>query len=414
MVDHVCRSCQVDGRIERKTRDPSSPIVYIRRLNCQKINNTDPIATASMFTDFNSKHYLLFRFVYTQIGPKSKLHYCRIAVAGCFENQSVGGAIDMEATKSSLQSEKLNRETPQLVAVLKEMKEGLDTVRTKVQALTAKVKAENFRTADGISYLEAKHLLLLNYCQSLVYYLLRKAKGLSIQGHPVVQSLVEIRLFLEKIRPIDKKLQYQIQKLMKVTTNQMEKSGSTEEVADTTQKTEDLLKYRPNPDLLVSKIDNASEDGDGVYRPPKLAPAAMEEDKMSRQERNALRKERENMRQAKQSTYVRELMNDLEGRPEEITESVGPASRELTKYMEKMEERARQEEEQFTRAPLTKTEKQTMKHLKKSRNGLLGLTESFYDEIKSLPLGDNFNKELTTFDGGSSGDRKLKKRKRKH
>lgn len=50
-----------------------------------------------------------------------------------------------------------------------------------------------------MSYLEVKHLLLLNYCQSLVYYLLRKAKGFSIEGHPVVRSLVEIRLFLEKV-----------------------------------------------------------------------------------------------------------------------------------------------------------------------------------------------------------------------
>lgn len=57
----------------------------------------------------------------------------------------------------------------------------------------------HFPTADGMSYLEAKHLLLLNYCQSLIYYLLRKAKGLSIEGHPVVRSLVEIRLFLEKV-----------------------------------------------------------------------------------------------------------------------------------------------------------------------------------------------------------------------
>ncbi|KAL2549324.1 Sas10/Utp3/C1D family [Forsythia ovata] len=100
-----------------------------------------------------------------------------------------------------------------------------------------------------------------------------------------------------------------------------------------------------------------------------MAPAIMEEDKMSRQERKALRKDRENMREAKQSAYVRELMNYLEGRPEEITETVGPESRELTKYMAKMEERARQEEEHFTRAPLTNSEKMTMKPLKKSRNG---------------------------------------------
>ncbi|KAL2549325.1 Sas10/Utp3/C1D family [Forsythia ovata] len=150
-------------------------------------------------------------------------------------------------------------EAPQLIAVLKEMKDGLDTATTKVQALTAEVKAENIRTADGISYLEAKHLLLLNYGQSLVYYLLRKAKGLLIQGHPIVQSLDEIRLYLEKICPIDKKLQYQIQKLTRVTATTDEKSGSTVKEADATQKTEDSLKYRPNPNLLVSKTNTISE-----------------------------------------------------------------------------------------------------------------------------------------------------------
>ncbi|KAJ0926298.1 hypothetical protein HanRHA438_Chr04g0169451 [Helianthus annuus] len=35
------------------------------------------------------------------------------------------------------------------------------------------VKSGVYPTSDGISYLEAKHLLLLSYCQSLGYYLLR-------------------------------------------------------------------------------------------------------------------------------------------------------------------------------------------------------------------------------------------------
>ncbi|CAK9186575.1 unnamed protein product [Ilex paraguariensis] len=275
------------------------------------------------------------------------------------------------------------------------------------------VKADHFSTADGISYLEAKHLLLLNYCQSLVYYLLRKAKGFSIEGHPVVQSLVEIRLFLEKIRPIDKKLQYQIQKLTRVTGSAADKGGLSDKEGDSTQKTEDLLKYRPNPDLLVSKANTTSEDA-GVYRPPKFAPASMEEDKMSRHEKNALRKEKETLRQARQSAYVRELMDDLEGRPEEVREIVGTESRELTKYMAKMEERTQREEELFIRAPLTKLEKKKMKHLKKSRNGLLGLTESFYDEIKTLPLEDSTGEQITGLNNANGGVTKLKKRKGRH
>lgn len=69
-------------------------------------------------------------------------------------------------------------------------------------------------TAEGISYLEAKHLLLLNYCMCIVFYLLLKAEGRPVREHPVIVRLVELRAYLEKIRPIDRKLQYQMDKLL--------------------------------------------------------------------------------------------------------------------------------------------------------------------------------------------------------
>lgn len=318
----------------------------------------------------------------------------------------------MEENNNSNNNDRIEKEAPQLVSLLKEMKDGLDTVRSKVQALTAKVRADQFPTAEGMSYLEVKHLLLLNYCQSLVYYLLRKAKGFSIEGHPVVRSLVEIRLFLEKIRPIDKKLQYQIQKLTRVTATATTNADAGEKEPDASQKTEDLLKYRPNPDMLVSKTDETTKDG--VYRPPKFAPTSMEEDKISRQERNAMRKEKNALRQARQSDYVRELMDGLEGRPEEVREIVGTESRELTRYLAKMEARAKREEELFIRAPFTKEEKKKEKHLKKSRNGLLGLTDGFYDEIKTLAVEGENDDQMAGFGGSSSGMGRLEKRKRVH
>lgn len=40
---------------------------------------------------------------------------------------------------------------------------------------------------------------------------------------------------------------------------------------------------------------------------------------MSRKERNAIRKEKNIIRQARQNAYMRELMDDLEGRPEEVS-----------------------------------------------------------------------------------------------
>lgn len=76
------------------------------------------------------------------------------------------------------------------------------------------VRGGNLATAEGVSYLEAKHLLLLHYCINIVFYLLLKAEGRPVRDHPVIPRLLELRAYLEKIRPIDKKLQYQMDKLL--------------------------------------------------------------------------------------------------------------------------------------------------------------------------------------------------------
>ena len=53
----------------------------------------------------------------------------------------------------------------------------------------------------------------------------------------------------------------------------------------------------------------------------------------------------------------------------QVREIIGAESVEVSRYKAKMEKRAQQEEELFTRAPMTKMEKKKEKHLKKSRNG---------------------------------------------
>ena len=47
-----------------------------------------------------------------------------------------------------------------------------------------------------MSYLEAKHLLLLQYASSIVFYLLLRAEGRPVAAHPVVTRLVQIRAYL--------------------------------------------------------------------------------------------------------------------------------------------------------------------------------------------------------------------------
>lgn len=83
------------------------------------------------------------------------------------------------------------------------------------------VRGGDLATAEGVSYLEAKHLLLLHYCINIVFYLLLKAEGRPVRDHPVIARLLELRAYLEKIRPIDKKLQYQMEKMLLATQMQV-------------------------------------------------------------------------------------------------------------------------------------------------------------------------------------------------
>lgn len=59
----------------------------------------------------------------------------------------------------------------------------------------------------------------------------------------------------KQIRPIDKKLQYQIQKLTRVSGSTTQQQGTSNEASDGHEKTQDPLTYRPNPDMLISKAD---------------------------------------------------------------------------------------------------------------------------------------------------------------
>lgn len=63
-----------------------------------------------------------------------------------------------------------------------------------------------------------------------------------------------------QIRPIDKKLQYQIQKLTSARVSEgTEQLNPSKKESNVSQETEDLLRYRPNPDMLVSKTDMSAE-----------------------------------------------------------------------------------------------------------------------------------------------------------
>lgn len=66
-------------------------------------------------------------------------------------------------------------------------------------------------------------------------------------------------LYGTQIRPIDKKLDYQVQKLTRAANNALPNKAASDVGKDDSQDAGDPLKYRPNPDMLVSKIDQDAQ-----------------------------------------------------------------------------------------------------------------------------------------------------------
>lgn len=88
-----------------------------------------------------------------------------------------------------------------------------------------------------------------------------------MRTHPVMKRLLEIRYAIEKLRPIDGKLKYQIDRLLK--------QSSSEEGTDALSSSS-----RPNPRALLDEDDEMDESSapvkkggrtEGVYRAPRLS-----------------------------------------------------------------------------------------------------------------------------------------------
>ncbi|KZT71235.1 hypothetical protein DAEQUDRAFT_120858 [Daedalea quercina L-15889] len=131
---------------------------------------------------------------------------------------------------------------------------------------------------------------MLSYLQSVVLISARRGAGDSLTertppalpfGAPergtrgsgagdLVDSAIEARVVLEKIKVLEGRMKYQIEKLVRVAEEAPTAANNA---------VNDPLAFRPNPQALMDQ-ESAAEDEDedhkeaqdGIYRPPKLAP----------------------------------------------------------------------------------------------------------------------------------------------
>ena len=317
------------------------------------------------------------------------------------EEPSAATPADLVALSAEERDELAGRDAPELTALLGELQESMSEVRNVVGPLLQQVREGELATERGLGFLEAKHLLLLAYCGHIVHYLRVKAEGGTVQGHPVVAQLVQLRAYLEKVRPIDKKLQHQVERLLRASSGRSGAGAGTGRGGGLGGDG-DALRHRPNPGALVAKEgaapggssdsegseeEGAAGGGRGVYKPPKIAPMAFGADDAGRGE-GAGGLSKEAQRRARRGEYMRELAQELRGAPEEesllpVGMRAGLAQRER----ERWRKRAAQEEDIFRRVDLSKSEKKRSRAAERAGLSGAALLDDLGEDIADIVAG---------------------------
>ena len=106
----------------------------------------------------------------------------------------------------------LSRDRAEHRRLLREVVGIAGEAEATMSKLVAKLEADPSRLAQGIDFLDIKNGLLAEYNANLAYLVMRKTRGELIEGDKAVERLCYLRTMMEKIRPIEHKLKFQIDK----------------------------------------------------------------------------------------------------------------------------------------------------------------------------------------------------------
>lgn len=255
----------------------------------------------------------------------------------------------------------------QIKTTLQEITSEAKNVSAVVQRLTKKVENGELNTAKGVSFLEVKHQLLIDYVLNLTHLMHTKVSGREkIEGSPDIWRMIENRTVLEKMRPIEHKLKYQIDKLVQTAT-----TGALDQ--------NDPLSFKPNPQGLVSKIEESSEstsddDDDKTeskakkYVPPKLRAMHYDGD-LTQKDKQNLKLEKAKKR-ALSSSIMQDLRDEYSEAPEEVQDTL-LTSRRLKRQLK---ERSNYEEDHFVRLSMSKQDRTDIRQQQRLHSNLDKLT----------------------------------------
>lgn len=296
---------------------------------------------------------------------------------------------------------------------------------------------ETFSSQHGLDFMDVKNSLLLTY-------LIELTRSMQATNDNNKERLVEMRIVLDKLRGLDKKLKYQIDKLLAAqqssefattTTDPLQLrpqiqmddgAGSSSEVDEKQQHAhkdddsddddmeqdddddDDLAAARQT--LANSKQPPPPPAQDAVYKAPRHMAVPYAPDNKKRQQQQERRRRQNSLRS---SGEVAETLRHQYGDQPEVDDTlgVGPTTRERTSFTNVQRERTQFEEDHLLRLTVTRKEKQARKrHSREEVSNLNALSN--VDKILVLE-NDEPEAFVGHLDGNSNSSNHHKKKKQK-
>lgn len=251
----------------------------------------------------------------------------------------------------------------------------LSEISSEISLLSDRVSSiSTEQCSEGLSLLSVRLHALLSYLIMLTFLILKKTESGQLHQECVLK-LVELRQVLEKTKPIEVKLSYQINKLIQIASRN-EGKLTQESLKDITDTAASLM-FKPNLDNFVSDTtaNNEKISSENIYKPPRISSVPYNVELKSKRGLSSVHKEK-----LTKSRLLNEISKEFSAAPEEIRAN---EIQHNSKDEEEYADRIAFEEENFVRMNVTKKDKALFKRLSKPR-----LTNDLdvenFDEIASL------------------------------
>lgn len=288
-------------------------------------------------------------------------------------------------------------DAPELLGVLEELGSRVEEVRHTIQPILQAVREGGLATTGGVAYLEVRHQLLLAYVSHLAFYLMLKAEGAPVRHHPVMSRLVRIRTMMEKARPLDAKLKFQLDRILRAGSGAQQGSVLAPNPTAMLAHGDDGASSDSSQSDAASSVSDAepgASDGEevtGTYKPLKRTAVMYDGEEGAEGARAARNAARQRQKLLASRLYA-DLRSEFSERPEEqmVEGARGLVARgaglgqdvggELDAKLAKLQAaREAAEEENFSRLQESKEERRLRKarDRARARTAALGDVEDF-------------------------------------